>query len=159
MDAVALFALAAMITHGCSALTHIWPDSHAIEKCDHVGITATIIGTPVSALMVKFEGHHLPMSLQIVSVWLLLSAFFPAKPRVLGFIGGGAVMMFMFGGMLMDLLFGIEMVLYLLGGALFLRNDGHSRGVGFSDHHFLHYFVTLATGLHFYYLLTRIDGG
>lgn len=32
------------------------------------------------------------------------------------------------------------------------RNDGHDRWVGFTDHHFLHYFVTVACFLHVIYI-------
>jgi predicted membrane channel-forming protein YqfA (hemolysin III family) len=149
---VAVFAAFAAITHGCSALTHIYPDSHAIEKMDHIGITATIIGTPVTALMAKEHGH-LPTQLQIISGLLLIAAFLRPVPRVLGFISGGAAMVYFYGGMLVDSIFVIELVLYVSGGIFFLRNDGHSRGVGLADHHFLHYFVTAASVLHIKYLL------
>ena len=36
-----------------SAVTHIWPDSHTLEKLDHLGIVVTIIGSPLSSLMVR----------------------------------------------------------------------------------------------------------
>ena len=149
---VALFAAFAFITHGFSALTHVYPDNHSIEKLDHIGITATIIGTPVTALLAKEHGH-IPTPLLVVSIWLLFCAFLRPAPRVFGFLSGGAVMVYLYGMMLMDSIFLVELVLYVSGAIFFLRNDGHSRGVGLSDHHFLHYFVTVASALHIRYLL------
>jgi predicted membrane channel-forming protein YqfA (hemolysin III family) len=46
-----------------------------------------------------------------------------------------------------------ELALYLSGALLFLRNGGHTRFFGLSDHHFLHYTVTAAACLHVYYIL------
>lgn len=147
---VALFAIFAAVTHGFSALTHIYPDDHAIEKLDHIGITATIIGTPVTALMAK--EHHLPPPILWISVWLLFSAFLRPLPRVVGFMSGGAVLVYYFGPMVLDELFLVELLLYVSGGLFFLRNDGYSRGVGLADHHLLHYFSTLASVIHIRYL-------
>ena len=47
----------------------------------------------------------------------------------------------------------LELALYLAGALLFLRNGGHTRFLGLSDHHFLHYTVTAAACLHIYYIL------
>ena len=121
-----VFALCSCTTHAFSALTHVYPDSHAIEKCDHVGITATIIGTPVSALMAKEHGH-LPQPLMFISLLLMVAAFLRPRPRVAGFIIGAAGMVLLYGNMLMDKVFVVELVLYLLGAGLFLRNQGHNR--------------------------------
>lgn len=121
-----VFALCSFATHAFSALTHVYPDSHAIEKCDHVGITATIIGTPVSALMAKEHGD-LPWPLMLISLLLMLAAFLRPRPRVAGFVIGGAGMVVLYGSMLVDVIFVVELVLYLLGAALFLRNKGHNR--------------------------------
>jgi len=150
--AIAVFAIFAAVTHGFSALTHIYPDDHAIEKLDHIGITATIIGTPITALMAKEHGH-LPTPWLWVSAWLLFSAFLAPVPRVVGFMSGGAVLVYYFGAMVLDEIFLLELLLYVAGGLFFLRNDGHSRGVGLADHHLLHYFSTLASILHIKYLL------
>lgn len=35
-------------THLTSAATHVYPDSHLLEKVDHLGIVATIVGTPIT---------------------------------------------------------------------------------------------------------------
>ncbi len=48
-----VFGVCSGITHLMSALTHVWPDSHGLEKLDHLGIVCTIIGTPMSCLMVQ----------------------------------------------------------------------------------------------------------
>lgn len=50
---LALFTVCSGVTHLMSALTHVWPDSHGLEKLDHLGIVATIIGTPMSCLMAR----------------------------------------------------------------------------------------------------------
>jgi predicted membrane channel-forming protein YqfA (hemolysin III family) len=150
--AIGLFSIFAAVTHGFSALTHVFPDDHTIEKLDHIGITATIIGTPVTALIAKEHGD-LPPPLLWLSVWLLLSAFLKPVPRVIGFMSGGALMVYLFGLLVLDEIFLVELFLYFSGGLFFLRNDGHSRGVGLADHHFLHYFSTVASVLHIKYLL------
>lgn len=43
--------------------------------------------------------------------------------------------------------------MYLFGAWSFIRNDGHSRWTGWTDHHLLHYFVTLSCILHVFYIL------
>ncbi len=48
-----VFSLCAATTHLLSALTHVYPDDHALEKLDHVGIVALIVGTPLTAVMVR----------------------------------------------------------------------------------------------------------
>ena len=55
---LALFGVCSGLTHMLSMLTHVWPDSHSLEKLDHLGIVATIIGNPMSSLMVI----HPPLS-------------------------------------------------------------------------------------------------
>lgn len=50
---LACFCVAAGATHLLSALGHVYPDSHALEKADHLGIVALIIGNPISSLMVR----------------------------------------------------------------------------------------------------------
>jgi predicted membrane channel-forming protein YqfA (hemolysin III family) len=148
---VALFAVCAFTTHFFSALTHVYPDSHSIEKLDHIGITATIIGTPITALLAKEHGH-LPTPLLVFSVCLVLAAFLRPIPRVIGFLCGGAGLVVLYGTRLLDQIFVMELLLYASGSIFFLRNDGHRRGIGLADHHFLHYFSTLASVLHIKYL-------
>jgi predicted membrane channel-forming protein YqfA (hemolysin III family) len=48
-----VFCACAATTHILSAVTHVWPDDHALEKLDHVGIVALIVGTPLTAVMVR----------------------------------------------------------------------------------------------------------
>lgn len=48
-----MFCFAAGATHLLSALGHVFPDSHSLEKADHLGIVALIIGNPISSLMVR----------------------------------------------------------------------------------------------------------
>ena len=60
-----VFGVSSGITHLMSALTHVWPDSHGLEKLDHLGIVATIIGTPMSCLMVRRALEMLTTSLSL----------------------------------------------------------------------------------------------
>lgn len=53
--ALAVFCCCASLTHLLSALTHVWPDDHALEKLDHLGIVALIVGTPLTQLMVRVD--------------------------------------------------------------------------------------------------------
>lgn len=50
---MAFFCAAAGLTHLLSALGHVYPDSHSLEKADHLGIVLLIIGNPLSSLMVR----------------------------------------------------------------------------------------------------------
>ena len=52
-EALSLFAACACSTHLFSALTHVWPDDHYLEKLDHLGIAALAVGTPISTLLVR----------------------------------------------------------------------------------------------------------
>jgi hypothetical protein len=60
------------VTHACcgvlccmhAAVHTVWPDDLMLEKLDHVGIVALIVGTPVTQMMVRFcpgsTPHHTP---------------------------------------------------------------------------------------------------
>lgn len=48
-----LFSASTGLTHMLSALTHIYPDDHYLEKLDHLGIAATVVGTPIATLLVR----------------------------------------------------------------------------------------------------------
>lgn len=41
---------------------------------------------------------------------------------------------------------------------MFIRNGGHGRWPGLTDHHLLHYFVTLACCLHVDYIRAELEG-
>lgn len=53
---MALFCAAAAATHLLSALGHVFPDDHYLEKADHLGIVALIISNPLSSLVVRTTG-------------------------------------------------------------------------------------------------------
>jgi Haemolysin-III related len=55
---VGLFGVCAACTHLFSAVTHVWPDDHYLEKLDHLGIVLTVVGTPVSTLLAR-PVHHI----------------------------------------------------------------------------------------------------
>ena len=67
---LAIFSICSGITHLMSALTHVWPDSHGLEKLDHLGIVVTIIGNPMSSLMVRLsaccQAHALPCIASVI---------------------------------------------------------------------------------------------
>lgn len=44
------------------------------------------------------------------------------------------------------------------GGAVFIRNGGHDRWTGFTDHHILHYCTTVACCIHVNYVLSALAG-
>ena len=49
---MALFCAGAGATHLLSAVGHVFPDDHVLEKADHLGIVALIVATPLSSLVV-----------------------------------------------------------------------------------------------------------
>ncbi|KAK9807694.1 hypothetical protein WJX72_006304 [[Myrmecia] bisecta] len=152
---LAVFSVCAACTHLLSAITHIFPDSHQLEKCDHLGIVALIIGTPVTALMAKEHGD-VPVDLVVVTLVMLAAAFLPPLLRVLGFGVGIAAIVLLHGRTIVNLNLAGQLLLYFLGGVGFVRNSGHLRWTGFSDHHFLHYTVTAACCLHVHYILAAM---
>lgn len=152
---LALFGLSTGLTHVFSALGHLYPDSHSLERLDHIGIVLTIIGTPVTALM-ALEHDHLPTPIIIIGLLLLGAAFLPPTPRVCGFVILGSLIAVLYGHKVMSPMLVTEIFLYLCGAAAFLRNGGHARPTGFSDHHFLHYFVTVAGCLHVKLILSML---
>lgn len=52
---LAFFCFSASTTHLLSALGHVYPDSHSLEKADHLGIVMLIVGNPLSSLMVRLS--------------------------------------------------------------------------------------------------------
>jgi hypothetical protein len=82
---------------------------------------------------------------------LLAAAFLPPVLRTLGFIAIGAVMVWHY-TYLVDWNLGVQIAMYVCGGACFIRSGGHSRWPGCSDHHLLHYLVTVACCMHVGYI-------
>ena len=143
---LAAFCACAAVTHLLSALTHVWPDSHALEKLDHFGITALILGTPVSQLMAKAP-HGDSTCMAVCAGALLVAALLRPLPRTLGFVLTTAVMVWHY-LYIVDAALALQLVLYGAGAISFLRNGGHNRlAFGLCDHHLLHYKVTLATAV------------
>ncbi|KAK9841619.1 hypothetical protein WJX74_008816 [Apatococcus lobatus] len=145
----------AACTHIISAVTHVWPDSMHLEKVDHVGIVALVTGTPITALLAVKNGQ-IPEGFMVVGGIMFAAAFLPRALRVIGFASGIAVSVFLHPEMLTWLL-AVEMSLYVLGAIAFLRNAGQTRWPGFADHHFLHYFVTIACILHIIYIRRAME--
>ncbi|KAF8065666.1 NAA20 [Scenedesmus sp. PABB004] len=152
-DALAVFCCCAATTHLLSALTHVWPDDHLLEKADHIGIVALIVGTPLTQLMALDPGHD-RTTLLVASAALLGAAFLPPAPRTAGFIGIGAVMVWTLQH-IVDGPLVVQCLLYVAGGLAFVRNGGHDRWLGLQDHHLLHYKVTLACAIHVAAIMAR----
>mmetsp|Transcript_14858 Transcript_14858/g.44896 ORF Transcript_14858/g.44896 Transcript_14858/m.44896 type:complete len:280 (-) Transcript_14858:788-1627(-) len=140
---MALFCAAAAATHLLSALGHVFPDDHYLEKADHLGIVALIISNPLSSL-VAIEHGHVPQPMIWMGALLVGGAFFPPAPRVAAFTVGTIAIVTMFGREIYTFNLGIQLALYGVAAVAFLRNAGHHRCIGLSDHHVLHYVVTAA---------------
>ena len=89
--ALGVFGLCTAATHLLSALTHVYPDNHALEKMDHLGIVATIVGTPLTGVMAQESGHA-PPAMLLAAAGLAGAAFLRPLPRVLGFVGLGSLL-------------------------------------------------------------------
>ena len=152
---LAIFLLCASTTHLLSCLTHVYPDDHVLEKIDHIGIVALIVGTPLTAVMARRPGHPITTTV-FCALALLICAAFPPTARTLGFVVVGAILVISH-WFIMNPLFAVEMVLYSACALCFLRGQGHTRlGVTWlSDHHFLHYFTTSASLIHVIYILNE----
>jgi predicted membrane channel-forming protein YqfA (hemolysin III family) len=124
---LALFGACAAATHLLSALTHVWPDSHALEKCDHLGITATIAGTCMSALAASRPAAGVPGPLLALCAALVGAAFLRPLPRTVGFVVCGAAMVALYGSVVMDANLCAQICMYVSGAVFFIRNAGHGR--------------------------------
>jgi predicted membrane channel-forming protein YqfA (hemolysin III family) len=50
---VCVFSASAGMMHLGSAMTHVYPDDHFLEKLDHLGIATLVMGTPISTILVR----------------------------------------------------------------------------------------------------------
>lgn len=119
------------------------------EKLDHIGIIALILGTPITALLVSCaspcatvqsiesavllevgictvvlqakEHGDIPTDLKYASVGMLIAAFLPPTPRVLGFASGIGVIVAFHYHKIMNINLIAQLALYLIGGISFLR--------------------------------------
>ena len=65
---------------------------------------------------------HVPCALQLCCVLMLLAAFLPPTPRVLGFATGIITMVVMHGRMVLNVNLSVQLLLYLVGAIAFLRS-------------------------------------
>ncbi|KAJ9514681.1 hypothetical protein QJQ45_028442 [Haematococcus lacustris] len=114
-----IYCAAAATTHLCSAITHIWPDDHLLEKMDHLGIVALILGTPLTAAVAQDPEVDLRVML-CTGVGLLAAAFLRPLMRTLAFVGLGAVLFFTY-YQIVNINLGIQVVMYLCGAYSFVR--------------------------------------
>eukprot|EP00803_Ostreobium_quekettii_P008956 evm.model.scf_2100.2 EVM.evm.TU.scf_2100.2 scf_2100:15679-17695(-) len=158
---MALFCTLAATCQSFSALAHVYPDHHGLEKLDHIGILGLMFGTPYSELLahIQFKDLDVDLSPLLCMVVLgLLAAFFPPAPRTISF-GAAVVGMFcIYWDELISTSMVVQLGLYLIGAICFLRNGGHNRGMGLADHHILHYVVTAACSVHALHLWTLSSG-
>ncbi|PNH12495.1 hypothetical protein TSOC_000589 [Tetrabaena socialis] len=149
--ALSVFCFCAAMTQGSSALTHVWPDDHLLEKIDHVCIPFLIIGVPLTAVMALRPSSPYHMMV-VVAVVAVAAAFLRPLYRTLTFVASGAVL---FGYYFFIVNWNLvwQVVLQVAGAVFFVRNGGHSRPMGLQDHHFLHYCVTSACMLHVLYIM------
>uniref|UniRef100_A0A383V9U8 Uncharacterized protein n=1 Tax=Tetradesmus obliquus TaxID=3088 RepID=A0A383V9U8_TETOB len=145
-EALWVFCCCAATTHLLSSLTHVYPDDHLLEKLDHIGIVALIVGTPLTQMMAVDPSGDRTILLAACGA-LLLAAFLPALLRTSGFIAIGAVMVHQLWHIVDAPLF-LQCLIYVAGGVVFVRNGGHERLCGLQDHHLLHYKVTVACAIH-----------
>lgn len=92
----------------------MYPDDHLLEKCDHVGIVALIVGTPVTALL-AVDGHgasYLPA--YMVGGGLVAAAFLRPVPRTAAFVALGAIFAVLY-TFLVNVNLTLQIVLYCSG--------------------------------------------
>ena len=75
--------LAGIAVHMFSTLAHVWPESYFWEKMDHLGIVAMAYATLVTAVMANNPEADVS-HLYIIGCCLVVAAFLPKKPRILG---------------------------------------------------------------------------
>ncbi|GIL64904.1 hypothetical protein Vafri_18741 [Volvox africanus] len=153
--ALSMFCFCAAMTHGSSALTHVWPDDHVLEKIDHLCIPFLIIGIPATAVMaLRPTGpYHILIAMAVVAT---ATAFLRPLHRTLAFVASGAVL-FGYYYWIVDWNIIAQVVLQVAGAVFFVRNGGHSRPVGLQDHHMLHYCVTAGCLLHVIYIMKAVQ--
>ncbi|KAG2496610.1 hypothetical protein HYH03_005431 [Edaphochlamys debaryana] len=145
-----VYGFCAMMTHAASTATHVWPDDRVLEKVDHICISFLIIGVPLTAIMaLRPSGPYLVLG--IMAGLCVGAAFLKPLYRTLGFVACGTVLFIAYRWIVNWNLVG-QVVLQLIGGWFFVRNDGHGRWLGLQDHHILHYCVTAACVLHVIYI-------
>lgn len=151
-----IFCFCAATTHLGSMMTHIYPDSFALEKLDHLGIVALIIGTPLTALM-AYQHGEVPLDVKVILAAMLAAAFLEPAPRVAAFTAGTVAAVALHGRELLNWNLGVQLALYTAAAVFFLRSKlwepNLKRWQGFYDHHLLHYVVTAASTLHLFYIL------
>jgi hypothetical protein len=111
---------------------------------------------PFPALPMQAVHPHGDTTIMAISgLALLLAAFFPPLLRTVSFVGIGSVMVAHY-SYLVNVNLGCQLAMYVAGAVTFVRGGGHKRWQGCSDHHMLHYLVTLACCLHVQYIRTAL---
>lgn len=90
------------------------------EKLDHLGIVALVAGTPLTALMAHEHGN-VPLDVKVVFGAMLAAALLPPALRVAGFSLGTIAAIWLHWREVMNTNLAIQIFLYGLSGALFLR--------------------------------------
>ena len=90
------------------------------EKLDHLGIVALVAGTPLTALMAHEHGN-VPLDVKVVFGAMLAAALLPPAWRVAGFSAGTLAAIWLHWREVMNANLAVQIALYGLSGALFLR--------------------------------------
>ena len=138
--------------HLFSTLAHVWPESHFWEKMDHLGIVTMAYTTLTTAVMANNPEADVS-HLYYLGGCLVVAAFLPKKPRILGIGACVFYMVYLHWEVMGTTLMSIQIAAYAASGLCFWHNAGHDRPEGFSDHHLLHYLGTFGSMVHIFYIL------
>lgn len=119
--AYTIFGISAATMHLCSCAAHVYPDSHALEKLDHFGITGLILGTSISALVAMQHGGPIPRGMLYACAILGVSAMMRPLPRVIGFALCSIAIVVVYAKTIANWNMAVQLVVYLTGGWCFLR--------------------------------------
>ena len=140
--------------HFASALTHLSPDSLAPQKADHMGIALWILSTTYTSLGSACPKMGLAPYYAMAAATVGASFVRFSKVRAACMLASGTAQALWYFHGLMNDLFAAELALYALGAALYIRGENFGdRRWGYSDHHLMHYCVTVAAFLHVAYIL------
>ncbi|KAF5835504.1 hypothetical protein DUNSADRAFT_7288 [Dunaliella salina] len=119
---LSMFCAASSTTHLLSAVTHVWPDNHLLEKLDHIGIVALIVGTPLTALLAKDPADDMKV-MGLTGLALVGAAFLRPTIRTLSFVALGTILFVRY-WTIVNVNLTLQVVLYLMGAYSFIQVGG-----------------------------------
>ena len=152
------------LAHLTSVLAHVFPDSIWFEKADHVGISIWIASTTYTGLTAVCPGGDLRTYWYTTAATGAICTIPNHKVRAALSLIAGFVQACTYLGTLLwsSRVFLAEMMLYLLGGAVYIRGRNYNdKYHAFSDHHIMHYCVTAGAFMHMVFLILapQVPGG